>query len=63
MTESRMTTTLKSYERLLKNYEWLVANRTGVHVHWETGTVMWGGGGVHLAVLAEKGFTPATRED
>lgn len=49
----------KETEIALKNYMWMVENRDAV-LHWDTETLVYGDGGVHVDELIEPGFTPAT---
>lgn len=44
----------------LKNYDWLLQNRSDVEIDWASHCVIYGDGGVGIAVLCEPGFTPAT---
>lgn len=44
----------------LANFQWLLRNRSEVSFDPTSETVMYGGGGVHMDVLMEAGFTPAT---
>lgn len=46
----------------LKNYDWLVRNRSldDVGLHWDSDTVVYGDGGADINELCRPGFTPAT---
>lgn len=49
--------------RALKNYDWMMRNRTDVELHWESGTLIWGDGGMDISMVSDPGFTPATADD
>ncbi|MFF4093821.1 hypothetical protein ACFYYY_08195 [Streptomyces sp. NPDC001834] len=48
----------------LKNYDWLVRNKglDGVELHWGSDSLISGEGGYEISLLANPGFTPATRQ-
>lgn len=50
-------------EIALRNYEWLLKNREGVALHWESNTLTYGDGGSSIDELCREGFTPATSSD
>lgn len=44
----------------LMNYDWMLENRRDVAIAWDSDTLVYGDGGVHLDELTVVGFTPAT---
>jgi hypothetical protein len=44
----------------LLNYDWLLKNRSDVELHWDSGMLIWGDGGVDINEVCQPGFTPAT---
>lgn len=44
----------------LKNYDWLMRNRSDVGLAWESDTLVYGDGGVDIEKITERGFTEAT---
>ncbi|RSM59483.1 hypothetical protein DMB66_27755 [Actinoplanes sp. ATCC 53533] len=46
----------------LKNYDWLMRNRSDVELHWESGMLIWGDGGVDIREIMRPGLTPATED-
>lgn len=47
----------------IMNYDWLMRNRDGVAIEWNTGTLLYGDGGGTIENLCERGFTPATSDE
>lgn len=47
----------------LRNYDYLVRNKglDEVELAWDSDTLVSGDGGYEISLLAERGFTPATR--
>ncbi|MGB8943530.1 MAG: hypothetical protein WCD21_25365 [Streptomyces sp.] len=55
MTEETITA-LRNYDYLVRNY-----GLDDVELAWDSDTVVRGEGGYDMALLTERGFTPATR--
>ncbi|GAB3861555.1 hypothetical protein ACFPIJ_11880 [Dactylosporangium cerinum] len=54
---------LDETRRALKNYDWLMRNRAHTELDWDSGTLLWGDGGVSIDLVSDPGLTSATADE